>query len=146
MSEERELRSQSEPDATDSGETVRDLRVPAAMVRTALSSEQTLMSWIRTSASLYTFGFSITQFFFYLEQQHEGIQFSAGPRRLGLALISLGIAALLLAIVEHLVRLRRMREVGLPSDVRYFLPIGSGLAVLAVGIAALVAVSMNWSL
>jgi putative membrane protein len=116
------------------------------MVRTALSSEQTLMSWIRTSVSLYTFGFSITQFFFFLEQQREGIQFSAGPRRLGLALISLGIVALVLAIVEHLVRLRRMKEVGLPNDVRYFLPVGSGLAVLAVGIAALVVVTMNWSL
>lgn len=133
-------------DPTDPGEDDVDLRIPAAMVRTALSSEQTLMSWIRTSVSLYTFGFSITQFFFYLELQHEGIQFSGGPRRVGLALISLGVAALLLAIVEHVVRLRRMREVGLPSDVRYFLPVGSGLAVLAVGIAALVVVTMNWSL
>ena len=81
MSEERELRSQSEPVPGDSEEADVDLRVPAAMVRTAISSEQTLLSWIRTSASLYTFGFSITQFFFYLEQQREGIQFSAGPRR-----------------------------------------------------------------
>ena len=52
-------------------ETPRDLRVPAALVRTALSSEQTLMSWVRTSLSLFTFGFSIAQFFCYLEQQQE---------------------------------------------------------------------------
>ena len=31
----------------------RDLRLPAALVRTALSSEQTLMSWVRTSLSLF---------------------------------------------------------------------------------------------
>lgn len=146
MTDEREVRAQEEPVPSDAEGADVDLRLPAAMVRTALSSEQTLMSWIRTSVSLYTFGFSITQFFFYLEQQAEGIQFSAGPRRLGLALISLGIAALLLAIVEHLVRLQRMRGVGLPRDARYFLPIGSGLAVLSIGIAALVVVTMNWSL
>lgn len=146
MSEEREQLSQSEPASADSAAADVDLRVPAAMVRTAMSSEQTLMSWVRTSVSLYTLGFSITQFFFYLEQQRGGIQFSVGPRRLGIALISLGIGALLLAIIEHLVRLRRMKEVGLPNDVRYFLPVGSGLAVLAVGIAALVVVTMNWSL
>ena len=146
MSEERKQLSQSQPERTDSVEAEVDLRIPAAMVRTALSSEQTLMSWIRTSVSLFGFGFSITQFFFYLEQQREGIQFSAGPRRLGLALILLGLVALVLAMVEHLARLRRMRQVGLPSDVRFFLPVGSGLAVLAVGIAALVIVTMNWPL
>jgi len=122
------------------------MRVAAAMVRTALSSEQTLMSWIRTSLSLYAFGFSITQFFLYLEQQQASTPLSSGPRRLGLALISLGILALVLAIVEHVVRLKRMTAVGLPSDSRHFLPVGSGLAVLAIGIAALVAVTMKWSL
>ena len=41
-------------------EIPRDLRVPAALVRMALSSEQTLMSWVRTSLSMFTFGFSTT--------------------------------------------------------------------------------------
>jgi len=44
MSEERELRSQSDPEPTDSGEEEVDLRIPAAMARTALSSKHTLMS------------------------------------------------------------------------------------------------------
>jgi putative membrane protein len=116
------------------------------MVRTALSSEQTLMSWIRTSLSLCAFGFSITQFFIYLEQQQAGSQLSTGPRRLGLALILLAVLALSLAIIEHSVRLKRMTAVGLPSDSRNFLPVGSALAVLAIGIAALVVVGMKWSL
>jgi putative membrane protein len=147
MNEEREQRSQSEPEPAQSGEPVADLRIPAALVRTALSSEQTLMSWIRTSLSLYAFGFSITQFFFYLEQhQPASSELSAGPRRLGIALISLGILALVSAIVEHLVRLERMKAVGLPNASRYFLPVGSGLAVLAIGITALIAVTMKWSL
>jgi putative membrane protein len=146
MSEEREQRSQSDPGSADSGEPAVKLRIAAAMVRTALSSEQTLMSWIRTSLSLYAFGFSITQFFLYLEQQQAGSQLSTGPRRLGLALILLGTLALSLAIIEHVMRLKRMTAVGLPSDSRNFLPVGSALAVLAIGIGALVVVTMKWSL
>ncbi len=146
MSEEREQRSQSEPGFAESGEPAVKLRIAAAMVRTALSSEQTLMSWIRTALSLYVFGFSITQFFLYLEQQQASSPLSTGPRRLGLALILLGTLALSLAIIEHVVRLKRMAEVGLPSDSRNFLPVGSALAVLGIGIAALVVVAMKWSL
>jgi len=117
-----------------------------AQVRTALSSEQSLMSWIRTSVSLFTFGFSITQFFYYLEQRQEGAQFSAGPRRLGLALICLGIFALVLGMIEHAQRLRRLREQGLKSPSRYLLPVGSAMVLLAIGIAALISVLLNWSL
>ena len=126
--------------------TPRDLRLPAALVRTALSSEQTLMSWVRTSLSLFTFGFSITQFFYYLEQQQEDSQFSAGPRRLGISLIGVGILVLVLAVVEHVQRIRKMREQGLPPDSESFLPIGSAVALLAIGIVALVSVFLNWHL
>jgi putative membrane protein len=115
-----------------------DFRTRAALIRTAFSSEQSLMSWIRTSVSLFTFGFSITQFFHYLEQLDEGPQISSSPQRLGLALICVGILALSLAMIEHVQRIRRMKNVGLPQDARYLLPLGSGIALLAVGIAALV--------
>ena len=144
MSEE----AQSLPRDEDRGmpETPRDLRLPAALVRTALSSEQTLMSWVRTSLSLFTFGFSITQFFYYLEQQQEDSHFSAGPRRLGISLIGVGILVLILAMVEHVQRLRKMREQGLPSDSGSFLPIGSAGAILAIGIVALVSIFLKWHL
>lgn len=36
-----------------------------ALVRTAYSSERVVMAWMRTSVSLYTFGFSITKFMDY---------------------------------------------------------------------------------
>jgi putative membrane protein len=126
--------------------TPKDLRLPAALVRTALSSEQTLMSWIRTSLSLFTFGFSITQFFYYLEKQKEGIQVSAGPRRMGFALVCVGIVVLLAAMVEHVLRLRKMKKQGLPADAASFLPFGSAVALLVIGIAAFVSIIMNWSL
>ncbi len=130
----------------ETAETPKDLRLPAALVRTALSSEQTLMSWIRTSLSLFTFGFSITQFFYYLEQRTEGVQISTGPRRFGIALVCVGIVVLLMAMVEHVLRVRKMKKQGLPADAASFLPFGSAVALLVIGIAAFTSIIINWHL
>jgi putative membrane protein len=123
-----------------------DLRLLGALVRTGFSSEQSLMSWTRTSVSLITFGFSIAKFFYYLAEQQGGAQLSAGPRRLGLALIFVGILALVLAMVEHVHRLRVLQEQGLPKISRYLLPLGTALGLLAIGVVALISVYFNWSL
>ena len=131
-------------ETTPAAREPRDLRMPGALVRTALSSEQTLMSWVRTSLSLFTFGFSIAQFFQYLAGQNEGI--SGNPRRLGIALIFVGILTLVVAIVEHVQRIRRLEEEGLPSDSRSFLPLGSAAVLLVVGLMALVTVFLGWQL
>ena len=144
MSEETDLPPETKP--SEAPGTPRDLRLPAALVRTALSSEQTLMSWVRTSLSLFTFGFSITQFFYFLEQQQEDSNFSAGPRRLGISLVAVGILVLVLAVVEHVQRLRKMRDQGLPPDMGSFLPLGSAGAILVIGIVALVSTFLNWHL
>jgi len=146
MSEKDKPQSPLNNEPNEAEKTPRDLRIPAALVRTAFSSEQSLMSWIRTCLSLFTFGFSITQFFQYLEQKQEVIRLSAGPRRLGLALVCVGILALSLALVEHVQRIRSMKEQGLPPKTSSFLPIGSALALLAIGIAALMSILLKWSL
>ena len=113
-----------------------------ALIRTAYSSERSLMAWIRTSVSLYTFGFSISKFIDYLKLQDSGIQLSVGLRRVGLALIAMGIVALVLAIVEHLKRIQRMEQLGLPSTSRLSLPAGAASVLLLTGIATLIG---TWS-
>ncbi len=127
-------------------EAANDFRVRAALVRTAMSSEQSLLSWIRTSVSLYTFGFAITQFFYYMARQQESAQLSAGARVLGLALVATGILAILLGTIEHVLRVRTLRRAGLPTNARFLLPLGSAAAFLLVGIAALLVISLNWHL
>ena len=109
-----------------------------AVIRTAYSSERSLMAWIRTSASLYSFGFSISTFFDYLEAQEEGTQFSAGLHRVGLALIAMGVVSLAFAMFEHLKRIRTMRRLGLPSSSRSFLTAGAATALVLTGIATLI--------
>ena len=126
--------------------SVKDLRIPSALVRTALSAEQTLMSWVRTALSLFTFGFSIVQFFHYLAGQRQSVELATGPRRLGLALIGVGIFVLFLAVAEYVRRLRGLRDEGLPPDSTSFLPLGSAVGVFAIGLAALVSVFLRWHL
>ena len=122
----------------------RDLRLPGALVRTALSSEQTLMSWVRTSLSMVSFGFSIAQFFFFLEENQGGSELSTGPSRLGIALITTGIVVLLVAVVEHVLRVRALRSQGLPEDAGSFLPMGSAVAMMGISVVALVSVFLKW--
>ncbi len=124
----------------------RDLRLPGALVRTALSAEQTLMSWVRTSVSLFTFGFSIAKFFQYLSLEQENTEFSAGPRRLGISLICVGLLMLVLAMADHVRMIRQMRRQGLPADSGSFLPFGSAIALLAIGLIALLSVFLKWHL
>ena len=121
-----------------------DLRLPGALVRTALSSEQTLMSWVRTSLSMISFGFSVTQFFHYLEKQRDGLSLSTGARRLGIALICVGTVSLVFAVLEHIQRIRHLKKEGLPGDAGSLVPLGSAVAMLAIGIVALASVFVNW--
>lgn len=72
-------------------------------LRTRLSLERTMMSWVRTAISLIGFGFTIVQFFERL-QQTPGIAapfFPEAPRYLGLSLIVCGVAALVISIWQY---------------------------------------------
>lgn len=72
-------------------------------VRTRLSVERTLMSWLRTSVSLIGFGFTIVQFF----ERFSGMTGVAeaarpqAPRYLGLALMAAGILALVISVWQY---------------------------------------------
>jgi len=107
------------------------------MERTAYSSERSLMSWIRTSVSLYSFGFSISKFIDYLESRVSNLAYSVGLRRLAIVLIAFGTIALVFAIVEHLKRIRIMKQLGLPPMSPLPLPVGAATALLGVGVAIL---------
>src|SRR4030095_4715369 len=82
-----------------------------ALDRTFLAHERTLMAWIRTSASLMSFGFTIYKFFQYLVEA-EGFKprTRLGPREFALGMISLGVFALVLATIQHERELTRMNS------------------------------------
>jgi putative membrane protein len=61
------------------------------------------MAWVRTAVSLISFGFTIHKFFDYMRQQGtaklEARLF--GPREYALFMIGIGLAALLMATLQH---------------------------------------------
>jgi putative membrane protein len=73
-----------------------------ALDRTWLAHERTLMAWVRTATSMISFGFTIYKFFEY--QAEHGVSARAGiisPRTFGMMIISIGLAALLMATFAH---------------------------------------------
>ena len=73
-------------------------------VRTRLSLERTMMSWIRTAVSLIGFGFAIVQFFERLQQMPGArpAAYPTAPRDLGLALIGCGILSMIISIWQYM--------------------------------------------
>jgi inner membrane protein YidH len=122
-------------------------RTGMSFQRTRMSADRTLMSVIRTSLALISFGFTIFQVFQKLRDQ--SLLTSATPaRNFGMALVSLGIAMLVIGIIYHvqfMLGLRRERktmthaglihaESGFPAS---FTLITASLLLL-IGIAAIV--------
>ena len=72
-------------------------------IRTRLAVESTLLAWIRTSASLIGFGFTIVQFFQRIKELPGGKQpwFPGAPRYVGLALIFSGIISLAISTLQY---------------------------------------------
>jgi putative membrane protein len=125
-------------------EIIRRLSI-LALDRTVYSSERSLMAWMRTSVSLYTFGFTITKFMDYLGKQKNGGGNAEGLERLGLVLILIGIVALVLAIIEHLKRVRTMKRLGLEEPPRLYLPTVGAILLLAIGITTLIGLVSGYS-
>src|SRR5262249_836484 len=72
-------------------------------IRTRLSLERTLMSWVRTAVALIGFGFTIAQFLARLpaiSADKAGV-FPEAPRYLGLALIGAGVLSLIVSGLQY---------------------------------------------
>jgi putative membrane protein len=72
-------------------------------IRTRLSVERTMMSWLRTATALIGFGFAIVQFFERLQQSPDArsAYLPNAPIYLGLALIGCGIVALVVSMLQY---------------------------------------------
>jgi putative membrane protein len=83
-----------------------------ALDRTRLAHERTLLAWVRTATGLITFGFSIFKFFQFQHAQGGVVTHHhfVGPREFAIISICLGLAALVLATIEHTINMRTMRK------------------------------------
>jgi len=85
-----------------------DTSTELAFERTRNSYETTMMSWIRTSTSLITFGFSIYKFFQIEAPSERQRNYLIGPREFALMLVSIGLISLVLATLEHRQNIRAL--------------------------------------
>ena len=82
-----------------------------AVDRTRLAHERTLMAWVRTAASLISFGFTIYKFFQYLRDKGEAPDGRIfGPRQFAMSLIGIGLISLALATIQHRREMKAMRK------------------------------------
>jgi putative membrane protein len=72
-------------------------------IRTRLSLERTMMSWLRTATALIGFGFAIVQYFNRLTETPgaRAAYVPNAPKLLGLALIFCRVAALVISIWQY---------------------------------------------
>ena len=117
-------------------------------IRTRLSVERTLMSWVRTAVALIAFGFTIVQFF---EHLHAMANIAPAlrpqaPRYLGLALIAAGVLALLISswqyrlVVRYLLGKEFEPIAGLGEVVRMTPLYAIAIAIIFIGLFAFGAV------
>jgi len=120
-------------------------------IRTRLSIERTMMSWIRTATALIGFGFAIVQFFVRFEQM-PGVRPADYPnaaRDLGLALIGCGVLALLIAIWQYLWIIRYLWDgsfapIAGPTREGVEMPvIAIAVLLIGIGVFAFVAVLLR---
>ena len=77
--------------------------------RTLMAIERTQMAWISTALSMLTFGFSRLKFFQFLrEQEATAAGMVHGPRRVGRAIMLLGLVSPSLATVQYVADRRRL--------------------------------------
>ena len=72
-----------------------------ALDRTWLAHERTLMAWVRTSASMISFGFTIYKFFQFDTKATRPEHVLLSPRNYAVILVATGIITLVAATVQH---------------------------------------------
>ena len=116
-----------------------------AIQRTFMASERTLMAWIRTSLSLIGFGFTLAKVFRSLAEEHILVRGPAGnvwtAESVGMALLLLGLFALVAAIFNHRHDLKQLRAAGLERRFSLTTAVASVFAI--VGCMGLVSITRS---
>ncbi|SNS44341.1 YidH family protein [Sphingopyxis indica] len=80
-------------------------------LRTVMAADRTLMAWIRTALSMFSFGFTIYKV---LESMADAgtIQNSQSPQTVGLVLAGMGVGSILLGTIGYWLTLRDLEQAG----------------------------------
>jgi putative membrane protein len=114
-------------------------RTNLAAFRTIMAADRSLMAWLRTGLSLIGFGFTIYKFLEYVAAQGTQMTFrEAGPRDIGLFLLSLGTLSLVFAVIDYWKSLKKLSKEFDCSPWRTPLFAASGVALMGLFLILLV--------
>jgi putative membrane protein len=126
----------SSPAAARTAQELAETRTTLALRRSFLAAERTLMAWVRTALSMISFGFTMVKFFEYLDQSRGPTVGIFGrtwaPATIGLGLMTLGLFALLAAVLQHRQTLAVLHEEGLERSRSLALTVAAILALLGL--------------
>ena len=118
-----------------------DANTRLAAERNRLALERTLMAWTRTSTSLIAFGFTIYQIFRYLSETERLRDPYVSPQVFGVAMIRVGLAALILGWIQHRQELKALRADFGPM--RYSIAAIVAAMITGLGLIALLGVTLR---
>jgi len=130
-------------DAPDPNFASPNIQADLARERNRAAAERTLMAWIRTNLSLIGFGFGIDRIVSAIHSLAPAADINSVrlSRILGLAYISLGIYAMIVAAVEHRQELRRIQRQGsYRYTPRRSLGLTVAVAMICIGMFAFVGI------
>jgi putative membrane protein len=114
------LRRAASPDRTTEGNLMIKREEPAGAsssgvpdlgaMRTVMAADRTLMAWIRTSLSLFSFGYTIYKILQDVQEGEKILAHGATPRQAGVFLSLTGTVALVMGIAEYYGTLRLLRR------------------------------------
>ena len=116
-------------------------------LRTKMSADRTLMSWVRTAVSMIGFGFTIVQFF----ERFQGFEnvktaaYTGAPRLLGMMLIGAGTIGLLISTLQYHSLMIELRsdsyKVIASNTTRLTVVYGLAVVTILIGVFAFLAVA-----
>ena len=118
-----------------------DANTRLAAERNRLAMERTLMAWTRTSTSLIAFGFTIYQIFRYLSENDRLRDPYVSPQVFGVAMILVGLVALILGWIQHRQELMTLRADFGPM--RYSIAAIVAGMIVGLGLIALLGVTLR---
>ncbi len=80
------------------------------VMRTMMAADRTLMAWIRTSLSMFTFGYTLYKVLQEVKEIGNLDLHEAAPRNAGIMLTATGTVALIMGIIEYSTTLRILRR------------------------------------
>lgn len=130
----------AETPGVDPRTTLAGQRTNLARLRVSLALDRTTLAWIRTTLTMTTFGFGMIGFYRTLEEKtgtSKSAQLHHGAIKFGVALVILGLIAMVVSAISHWSSLRKLQAGENLIVARWPLSITVAMLLSIIGLAGL---------